>query len=170
MNHQLIPRHLNFIDPNPRIDWSRLPVLVTAAATHWPARIGRLARAGVSSFGFSGTNAHVSRGGIPALTGERQRPTWPRLPEHRSRWVCLVTRPGWKVRIPGAGPLEDRACKIRVLPLSARTDQALRDLAGKYSAWLEARVSAIGRGGAANEDSGAGNGRRQLACGHGLDR
>ena len=59
INHQLIPRHLNFIEPNPRIDWHRLAVRVTAAAAPWPSRGGRPARAGVSSFGFSGTNAHV---------------------------------------------------------------------------------------------------------------
>ena len=59
MNSGVIPRHLHFEEPNPRIEWDRFPVSVTGEATNWPFRPGEPARAGVSSFGFSGTNAHV---------------------------------------------------------------------------------------------------------------
>ena len=54
----VIPKHLHFERPNPRLDWDRLPVRVTSEATAWP-EADRPRRAGVSSFGFSGTNAHV---------------------------------------------------------------------------------------------------------------
>lgn len=58
LNHELIPSHLHFREPNPYINWSQLPIKVTAKATPWPR--GEHPRlAGVSSFGFSGTNAHV---------------------------------------------------------------------------------------------------------------
>ena len=36
MRHGLIPPHLNFKNPNPRIDWDNLPILVTDAETDWP--------------------------------------------------------------------------------------------------------------------------------------
>ena len=58
MHHGVIPRHLHYETPSPRMDWGRLPLRVTSEATPWPES-GRPVRAGVSSFGFSGTNAHV---------------------------------------------------------------------------------------------------------------
>ena len=58
MHHGTIPRHLHFETPNPKMDWARLPLRVTAEAAPWPV-VERPVRAGVSSFGFSGTNAHV---------------------------------------------------------------------------------------------------------------
>ena len=153
INHQLIPRHLNFIEPNPRIDWHRLAVRVTAAAAPWPSRGGRPARAGVSSFGFSGTNAHVvvEEFRLPERHDTRlgssdwnAGPVGPPMP---------MTLPGRESGSPGAGALEDRARKTRLLPLSARTDQALRDLARRYLAWLEATVPVSGRGDAESEDA-----------------
>lgn len=58
LNHEVIPPHLHFREPNPYINWSQLPVAVTADAIPWPR--GESSRvAGVSSFGFSGTNAHI---------------------------------------------------------------------------------------------------------------
>ena len=59
MNRGVIPRHLHFRNPNPEMDWERLPLRVTSASTPWPALAGRLPLAGVSGFGWSGTNAHV---------------------------------------------------------------------------------------------------------------
>ena len=59
MKHGMIPRHLHFRDPNPNLDWSRLPVRVTSEATGWPHHADRPSRAGVSAFGISGSNAHV---------------------------------------------------------------------------------------------------------------
>ena len=58
MHHRVVPRHLHYERPSPRMDWARLPLRVTSEATPWPES-GRPMRAGVSSFGFSGTNAHV---------------------------------------------------------------------------------------------------------------
>ncbi|MEH3141030.1 MAG: SDR family NAD(P)-dependent oxidoreductase [Mycobacterium kyogaense] len=58
LEHETLPRHLNFENPSPHIPWSRLPVEVVTSATPWP-RQDRPRIAGVSSFGFAGTNAHV---------------------------------------------------------------------------------------------------------------
>ena len=59
MRHGVIPRHLNFKDPNPRIDWDNLPVQVTNIASDWPSHSGNARLAAVNAFGWSGTNAHV---------------------------------------------------------------------------------------------------------------
>jgi microcystin synthetase protein McyG len=57
LQHKEIPPHLNFKQPNPRIDWENFPVKVPTSLQPWLADSQRIA--GVSSFGFSGTNAHV---------------------------------------------------------------------------------------------------------------
>ena len=58
LQHEEIPPHLHFKDPNPYILWRDLPVRVPAVSMPWPTGERRRI-AGVSSFGFSGTNAHV---------------------------------------------------------------------------------------------------------------
>ena len=58
LQHQEIPPHLNFKQPNPHIRWDEIPVVIPTEVTPWSA--GERSRlAGVSSFGMSGTNAHV---------------------------------------------------------------------------------------------------------------
>ena len=111
MREGVIPRHLHFERPNPRLDWDQLPVRVTKEATPWPPGLGRPARAGVSSFGFSGTNAHlIVEAGSAGL------------------------RPAPATRSGAESQLADR--RPRVLPLSAKTPNALRALAGRYRDWL----------------------------------
>ena len=123
----IIPQHLHFETPSPDLDWDRLPVRVTAEPTPWPA-VDRPSRAGVNSFGFSGTNAHVileafgaphpsERGEIHVAAGPRRAITLPDVPEPSIR----------------------DAKRIRLLPLSAKSDVALHDLAGRYLEWLDER-------------------------------
>ncbi len=115
MQEGVIPKHLHFGRPNPRLDWDSLPVRVTREAIPWPENPGRPLRAGVSSFGFSGTNAHLI---LEAWQQEQER------------------RSSDRHRPPQAGetPLADRP--HRVFPLSAKTPNALRALAGRYRDWL----------------------------------
>ena len=70
MHHGMIPRHLHYETPSPRMDWARLPLRVVSEAVAWPVA-DRPMRAGVSSFGFSGTNAHVilESHGLPGEEG-----------------------------------------------------------------------------------------------------
>ncbi len=56
MQHQQVPPHMNFREPNPRIAWDQLPIQIPTTLAPWQSE-KRIA--GVSSFGFSGTNAHV---------------------------------------------------------------------------------------------------------------
>ncbi|MBB3600697.1 acyl transferase domain-containing protein [Mycolicibacterium sp. BK556] len=58
LEHEELPKHLNFRTPSPHIPWDRIPVRVVDQAVAWE-RSDRPRIAGVSSFGFSGTNAHV---------------------------------------------------------------------------------------------------------------
>jgi len=130
MRHGVIPRHLNFSNPNPNIDWDRLPVRVTDGMTDWPLHAGRPRLAGVNSFGWSGTNGHVLVQGYDELDAESgaARASFPagvRLP--------VGTRPE-----PGEEPLgEPGTRETRFLPLSARSPEALRDVAGRYLSWLD---------------------------------
>ncbi|MDE3261019.1 MAG: SDR family NAD(P)-dependent oxidoreductase, partial [Acidobacteriota bacterium] len=114
-----IPRHLHFKRPNPRMDWERLPVRVTSETTVWP-EAERPRRAAVSSFGYSGTNAHVV---IEGYTDEREPPrvVVPALPES-----------GADDRVPQA----DAPRQHRLLPLSGKSEDALRELADRYRATL----------------------------------
>ena len=139
MAHEVIPRNLHFREPNPHMDWERLPVRVVSEPQEWPLREGRPARAGVSSFGVSGTNAHVVVEGYGAASGApgglarpgRAMPVpWPE--------AVSELRPGEE---SGAAP-EGR--ERRVLALSGRTDAALRELAGRYAEWLEERGASAG--------------------------
>ncbi len=135
MNQGLIPKHLNFHNPSPAVDWRQVPLRVTATATEWPLVSDRPPLAGVNSFGWSGTNAHVVVEGY----GTRQRAAdglrdekWPTgSPQH-----VAVSLPEADADSAVTVP-EPRA--TRLLPLSGKTDNALRELAGRYLAWFDER-------------------------------
>jgi acyl transferase domain-containing protein len=106
LEHQELPKHLNFRTPSPHIPWDRIPVKVVDEGRAWP-RNDRPRIAGVSSFGFSGTNAHVIIEEAPQ------------------------TAP---VTVVSAEPSDDR--RFMVLPISARTPAALVAVAENYRGWL----------------------------------
>ena len=58
LQHQQIPPHLHFKNPNPYIPWAKLPIVVPTELTPWDSKTGKRL-AGVSSFGMSGTNVHL---------------------------------------------------------------------------------------------------------------
>ena len=136
MKRGVIPSHLNFRDPNPEIPWERLPLQVTAAPTDWPRRGERRPLAGVSGFGWSGTNAHVvvEGYGTPevAVKGDDPR-RWLRGP---SKPVAISSGAGMGDTAAASAP---KARPARLLPLSAKTGDALRETAARYVGWLEER-------------------------------
>ncbi|OBA76806.1 polyketide synthase [Mycobacterium sp. 1554424.7] len=112
LEHEVLPKHLNFSKPSPHIPWDRLAVKVVEDAVPWP-RDGRPRIAGISSFGFSGTNSHVILQEAPALAPVAE------VPE---------------------APSDDR--RFSLLPLSARNPAALAELAKSYGGWLDAHPDA----------------------------
>ncbi len=128
----VIPKHLHFRHPNPSLDWDRLPVQVSTETINWPYHGEQPRRAGVNSFGISGTNAHLV------------------LEEYHTAHTVpgAETNPVGSVQsVPVALPMESidltlpepdsvsRDC--RLLPLSGKTEAALRDLARRYLSWLD---------------------------------
>jgi acyl transferase domain-containing protein/NADPH:quinone reductase-like Zn-dependent oxidoreductase/acyl carrier protein len=72
LQHEQLPAHLHFDEPNPFVAWHELPFEVPLEATPWP-RGDRPRIAGISSFGFSGTNCHVVLAEAPAEDGAARR-------------------------------------------------------------------------------------------------
>ncbi|MBU6350104.1 MAG: SDR family NAD(P)-dependent oxidoreductase [Chloroflexi bacterium] len=82
LQHQELPPHLHFHQPNPHIPWQSLPITVPTTLTPWagPHRL-----AGISSFGMSGTNVHLVVEAAPP-----QPATAP--PTHPQQLVCLSAK------------------------------------------------------------------------------
>ncbi|MBG1266945.1 type I polyketide synthase [Nostoc sp. WHI] len=100
LQHQEIPPHLHFDQPNPHINWNELPIVVPTSIKSWST--SEKLFAGVSSFGFSGTNAHLIIEQAPQQSQNSQ----------------TVKRP------------------LHLLPLSAKTETALQQLAKSYQTYL----------------------------------
>ena len=118
----VIPRHLHFERPNPRLDWDALPVRVTSEATPWP-EAERPRRAAVSSFGYSGTNAHVVVEGYPAARGAP-------VAVGAAVGVSAGASDGSDRPEADDGGLRER--RHRLLPLSAKSPRALGELAARH--------------------------------------
>ncbi|MYI73985.1 MAG: type I polyketide synthase, partial [Acidobacteria bacterium] len=136
MQRGVIPKHLHFNDPNPSLDWNELPLQVTSSMMELPARDGRPRLAGVNSFGISGTNAHIV---------VEEYPTAETAPYARHRVVgsgqtVTVSPPAASVDAPQPEQAY-RERETRLLPLSAKTGPALRDLAGRYLSWLDEQAA-----------------------------
>ncbi|WP_437947156.1 SDR family NAD(P)-dependent oxidoreductase [Sorangium sp. So ce296] len=115
LQHGELPAHLHASALNPRIPWTELPVEVTTRAAAWRGE-GRRRRAGVSSFGMSGTNAHVLLEEAPAGVAEAP--------------AGAAEAPAGAAEAPAIGDL------LTLLPLSARTPEALSAMADAYGRFL----------------------------------
>ena len=114
MREGLLPRTLHAEAPSGAIDWSAGKLELLQEARSW--RPGeRPRRAAVSSFGISGTNAHVILEEAPAAAVSAVQDT---------------------EEIPGAEP--ESLPGWTLLPLSARSEPALRAAAGNLAATLDA--------------------------------
>lgn len=59
LHHKQLVPSLNFVRPNPNIDFANSPFYVNTELKEFPSPDGGRRRAGVSSFGVGGTNAHL---------------------------------------------------------------------------------------------------------------
>ena len=135
MKRGMIPGQLHFNNPNPNLEWDELPVRVVSGTTLWPGHSERPPRSGVSAFGISGTNAHV------VLEGHAANGTGPGGAIDPAGAPILVSvsgpeRSGDLERSRGEGP-DDRIA--RMLPLSGKSEDALRQLSERYLEWLDRR-------------------------------
>ncbi len=113
-----IPPHVNFSVANPAVDWPGSKVRVVTGIEDWPVNGDRPPRAGVSSFGFSGTNAHL------VLEGYRQ----PNVGQPCGGVVADAI----EIPLPDGAVATERGRQERLLPLSGRSEAAVRALAEHY--------------------------------------
>ena len=139
VKHGVIPKHLHFHDPNPGIDWDNLPIRVTTEMTDWPHTNGRTRMAGVNSFGISGTNAHivVEEYRAPDAAGDSGREV------AGSPVAVAASFPESMADAPVPSD-ELRPRRARLLPLSGKSESALRELAGRYLSWLDQQTGQTG--------------------------
>ncbi|MGA7426127.1 MAG: SDR family NAD(P)-dependent oxidoreductase [Rhodoplanes sp.] len=103
LQHRRIPKSLHFETPNPQIDFDDLRLQVSQRLEPWPETSKQPPRAGVNAFGFGGTNGHAILEAPPEID--------------------VVTRTHAEVS-------DDAVAWM--LPLSARNEGALSDLARSY--------------------------------------
>jgi acyl transferase domain-containing protein/acyl carrier protein len=136
LERECIPAHLHLRRMNPHMPslTDSVCAVIPRVALAWPRRAehghereqqqqqGRRRRrmAGLSSFGMSGTNAH-------AIVGE--------APERRRRAAAAAV-------VVAQAPVLLRARPEQMLVLSAKSEGALRELAGRYAARLQAAATA----------------------------
>ncbi len=110
LGHGELPPHLHLRQLTPHVPWAEWPLQVPTTRTPWPARPSGRRLAGVSSFGISGTNAHLV---LESFTAPP-----PATP-------------------PPATPPPGPEAPAYLLPLSAKTEAALRQLAGRFAQHLQ---------------------------------
>ncbi|MGA7051773.1 MAG: type I polyketide synthase [Mycobacterium sp.] len=122
MENGEIPASLNYSHGNPEVDLEKLGLRVNRALSPWPVEEGRPRRAGVSSFGMGGTNAHVIL--------EQAPPT----EVYETAVRTGDSRADGLVESGGSG------ARLSVLAwvLTARSDAALAEQAGRLLAWVQA--------------------------------
>ena len=149
MKQGVIPRHLHFDNPSTLVEWETLPVRVMTETAEWPQESSRPPRAGVSAFGISGVNAHVVLEGYGSANGASAGVDGGNSHAGAAQRVAAAL-PEPVASLP---PSEEAfsARDTRLLPLSAKSDEALRALAGRYLTWLDAEADALAAEGVATD-------------------
>ena len=127
MKHGVLPATLHFQTPNPAIDFESLRLRVVAQNEAWRPINGSPRIAGVNSFGFGGTNAHVVLSESPVVSTGRGEVGVIRLEESEKQSFddAASFRSSHVVE-----------AQTRLLPLSAKNETGLRELANVWRDWL----------------------------------
>ncbi|MGD1704676.1 beta-ketoacyl synthase N-terminal-like domain-containing protein [Dapis sp. BLCC M229] len=121
MQHGEIPPHLNLTQLNPHISEVGIAINIPTELTPWlPTKDGKLF-AGVSSFAFSGTNSHLILESSHQVKSQKSKAS-PLPPFERGD---NLERP------------------LHLLTLSAKTDNALKELKNRYQKYLETAVGTL---------------------------
>ncbi|MDX1930748.1 MAG: type I polyketide synthase [Pirellulaceae bacterium] len=128
LHHQRIPAQLHFENPNPAIDFERLGLRVPTSIQPWHRQPNRTRLAGINGFGYGGANAHIIVEESPV--GHKQSVA----PENPRQFFKEAT-PATKQTpvLPKGSPFELPV----ILPLSARSQPALSELARDWANWFE---------------------------------
>ncbi|NET16612.1 MAG: type I polyketide synthase, partial [Okeania sp. SIO1H6] len=110
LQNQEIPANLHFNQPNPQIDWDKMPLKVPTTAFPWKQQGEKPRLAGISGFGMSGTNAHIIL---------EEAPVQVESDKSKGKSEDVLERP------------------LHLLTLSAKTEKALQELASNYENYLK---------------------------------
>ena len=135
INRGVIPKHLNFENPNPHVEWDQLPLTIADEQTTWPATNGRAPIAGVNAFSMSGANAHVLISGYSNGLDDARSNGLADAPVGATQDVDVSLPESLNGALSEMDGVKGR--EWRLLPLSGTTDKALRDLASGYLDWLD---------------------------------
>lgn len=130
LHHEVLPPQVHFEEPSPHIPWQRMPLKVVTEKTEWK---GPDRYAGVTALGLVGTNAHVILSAAP--------------PAEAADGKDAPTAAKKVASSNGSQPTADSALKSdpansaaerpqQLLVLSARSPQALDQLASSYANFL----------------------------------
>ena len=126
LKHRKIPPNLHFEQPNPKIHFEKFCVHVPTRLEKWTLNSGS-AYAGVNSFGYGGTNAHVVVEEAPRKNLKVRR-------IHVGEIKTEIKGKKLSAEFSARSRTRDEAGgRSYLLPISARSEQALQDLAGKYA-------------------------------------
>src|SRR5947209_1128439 len=137
LQHRTFPPSLHFTEPNPEILFKEFPLRVQQSLEPWPEVAGSRI-AGVSSFGFGGANAHIVLEEAPALSSSL-KPEQDGSPAD----AATETAEAGEGSTSAQGADVATALRVHLLPLSARSPEALRALAARYLEYLGADDSTL---------------------------
>ena len=141
LKHRQIPANLHFEQPNPEIPFEALRLRVPRTLEPWPQGEGP-ALAGINSFGFGGTNAHA------ILQGWAPEDRRSKIEDRGSNGHTQTDEsldPRSSILDPRSSILDPRSSNF-LLPLSARSSEALRALARSYLDFLQEEGGTVAAG------------------------